>query len=596
MNLFFGGGLNERDELNVTLEECIEGQNYLLDAQARTFRPRPPFDLKGTATNAQPISGIAQLIKRNDADTTLVFAGGQVYSVSDAYAFTDVGDITTSTGIRSSYWSLDDKLVITDKDKANPIHEWDGSVFQRNKHGIGNGTATTANGFIGVGTNLHVTHANSLSEGQLVTISNASPDAWNGEWYVDSASSNGFQVTIDSSSTTATGSIAFEPSVELYAKYSLVWRGRVWLFNITTDSTENPHMVLASQFENTDIFDSTQRADPNTSGGLSGSEAFFMLSPDLRPINGAALFYDTIVISTVDGKLFKITGSDASDYQVVDYYPGSAATGSESIVNTGNDVMWMKKGGNIDRLSSVETYGDVKADDISRFIPDETKGISDSIAVYDEQRQKIMWFVSGKVIVLDKNMLSEQPALSPWTIYKTNHTSGFVTNVATYMRDLGGTTYDVYFGDSSGNIYKLNGTEGNGDAGSNTVLTRRKFRFMGDQDFEENRFYQTQFENITGRIEYRRRGVANITMKVDWGEEGAVSEISVPLKGLVATPDANFWGGSSYWSGTAYWSAGSAPTNKISTKGFSPAGKGRGFFLELSSDTKVDFLINRLIL
>ena len=42
MDLFFGGGLNQRDDRNITLEECTEGQNFLLDAQARTFKSRPP--------------------------------------------------------------------------------------------------------------------------------------------------------------------------------------------------------------------------------------------------------------------------------------------------------------------------------------------------------------------------------------------------------------------------------------------------------------------------------------------------------------------------------------------------------------------------
>ena len=136
-DLFFGGGINQRDDFNINAEECIEGQNFLLDGKARTFRPRLPFDLFATMTNGSLVSGIMQLIKRDNTDTLLVTAGNTAYSVSDAGSPTSVGTINTSTGMRSSYYSLDDKLVITDLDLANVIYEWDGSTLQKNKHGKG---------------------------------------------------------------------------------------------------------------------------------------------------------------------------------------------------------------------------------------------------------------------------------------------------------------------------------------------------------------------------------------------------------------------------------------------------------------------------
>ena len=118
-DLFFGGGLNERSGLHIDPEECSEGENFLLDAQDRTFRPRPPFDLAGTATNASAISGILQLIKRDDTDTLLVAAGPTMYSVDDSFVFTSEGTIASSNGLLSSYWSLDDELLITDISKTS---------------------------------------------------------------------------------------------------------------------------------------------------------------------------------------------------------------------------------------------------------------------------------------------------------------------------------------------------------------------------------------------------------------------------------------------------------------------------------------------
>lgn len=597
MDLFFGGGLNQRDDRNISLEECTEGQNFLLDAQARTYKPRPPFDLVGTTPVARKMSGIIQMIARNDTDTLLGFSGDVVYAITTTaagFSYATAGGITTSTGMRGTYWSLDDTLLITDVAKLNPIKEWDGTIFGTHKHGIGDGTVTTATGFNGNGVSMIFTSSGSgLVADELVTITGLTPTAWNGEHIVTAVSGSGVAYTIDNSNTTATGELVWEKSVDLFARYAAVWNNRMVLFNITTDSNANPHMILVSAFEDPDNFDSSQRgaSQLNSAGGLTGNEAFFLLSPDMRPINGIAVFFNTIIISTIDGRLFKLTGTDSTDYAIIEYYAGSAATGVESIVNVGNDVMWLKRGGGIDRLSAVEQFGDVKADDISRFIPKEVQGISDSIAVYDEQRQRVHWFVDGKVLTLDKNMIAERPELSPWSIYKTAHQNGFNTNAATYIRDPDETTYDIYWGDDGGRIFKLNGSIHMGDSGDHPVETKRKFRFIDETELP------TRHSNITGRTEYRRRGVANLLLDFDWGEEASVSRTTIPLKGITVSTDANFWGETdNHWDDNQFWDEGTAPDDKLSTKGFSPTGKGRGFFLSTTIDTKIDFLINRLIL
>src|SRR5690606_17160135 len=97
-----------------------------------------------------------------------------------------------------------------------------------------------------------------------------------------------------------------------------------------------------------------------------------------------------------------------------------------------------------------------------------------------------------KVLTLDKNFLFEKPGISPWTVYTTQHDCGFNTNAVAYIRDPGTTTYDVYWGDSSGRLMKLNGT-GSGDGGINNILTRRKSKqFLADYEFQD----------IVGRVEY----------------------------------------------------------------------------------------------
>jgi hypothetical protein len=158
---------------------------------------------------------------------------------------------------------------------------------------------------------------------------------------------------------------------DLYAKYGVVHNGRVWLFNVKT-STDTPHLMVASAFENPESYNTSLRGGPTTSGGGSfstGLEAFYMLSPDLKPINGALVFYSQLIISTEGGRLFKLTGNTAATYKWEEYYPGSSATGDESMVDIGNDVVYMKSGGNIDRLSATQESGDV-AESRSIFPPD----------------------------------------------------------------------------------------------------------------------------------------------------------------------------------------------------------------------------------
>jgi len=238
------------------------------------------------------------------------------------------------------------------------------------------------------------------------------------------------------------------------------------------------------------------------------------------------------------------------------------------------------------------TVGDMQDDDLSRFIPDEVSGLSDGIAVYDQNNQRVHWFVTnsdgnGRVLTLDKNTLVERPGISPWTRYITQHESDFVTNAASYIRDPGANTYDVYWGDSSGRLFKLNGTTGGGDAGSINILTRRKTKQI---------ITDARFTDIIGRVEYRRKAAVTLTLDFDWAVHAYIERSTVDLLGPVITADAIFFGESIYFGEEIYWGQGSVSQDILSNRGFSPAGKGETFFIELSVDSTGNFLINRIIL
>lgn len=384
--------------------------------------------------------------------------------------------------------------------------------------------------------------------------------------------------------------------VSLIAKYGVVFLGRVWLANVTT-STDTPHLMVASAFEDPTSYDtSVRRGGPSTDGGgtfTTGQEAFYMLSPDLKPINGFLVFYNQLIMSTQDGLLYKLTGTTAATFKWIPYYQGSCAVSREAMADIGNDVIYMKKGGGVDRLSTTQTSGDVAADDVSRWMPTTTKDITSSITVYDQTNQKVFFFVADKVLVLFKDLLDGE--LSPWSVYTTQEDFSFNTNAAKYMKMPGTNVYSVYFGDSVGRIFDMNGT-GTGDAGSKNISILRKTRFIfnGEGGDKNNRGALNLMKSVlAGLLTYRRFfDSCDVTISFDWGDEYNESSSVVTLKGAPSGSDGVYYSGDAYYGGADYYSEGLAFAQKISSQSFSPTGKGPGFSLSVSLDTANTFQID----
>jgi len=395
--------------------------------------------------------------------------------------------------------------------------------------------------------------------------------------------------------------------VSLFAKYGVVKDGRVWLANVTT-TTDTPHLIVASKFEDPTSYDTSVRGGPQETGGASfatGTEAFFLLSPDLKPINGMVLFYDQLVISTESGRLYRLSGSDASTYKFDEFYAGSAATGSESIANIGNDVIYMRQGGKIDLFSATVESGDVATDDVSRWIPTTTKDLTGAIIAYDQKNQKVFFFVVDKVLVLFKALLggggrvvAAGDQMSPWSVYKTAESFNFNTNAAKYMKIPGTQVFTVFIGDSAGRIFDINGT-GSGDASSSTIAVLRRTRYIYNGEGADKNGQgglDLMHKILHGIVQYRRVLTAcDLTLSFDWGDEYNVSSSVVTLKGAPTAFTGNYWGDTKYWSGAStYWSSGLAFLQKISDQSFSPTGKGPGFFFSTSLDTSTNFQVDSI--
>lgn len=367
----------------------------------------------------------------------------------------------------------------------------------------------------------------------------------------------------------------------LYAKYALIYLGRVWLFNVKT-TTDTPHLLVASAYETPTSYDTSKRA--TDSSFSTGNEAFYMLTPDLLPINGVAVFFNTLIISTETGRLYKLTGSNSKDFEWQPFYTGSAAIGSETMANIGNDIVFMRNGGVIESLRSTQDFGDVKTDDVSRWIRLTTAALTDCITIYDQERQKVYFFAgSNNLLVIFKDMVGGE--LSPWSVYKTNHTSSFSATSAIYMRRPSGTAYYVYWGDSSGKIYQMEGT-GNGDPSTTDIDTVRRTKYIDD--------YGSDLKIVRGRVIYKRAADCDLLMDFEFSDDYAINRCTVPLEGPPSGGASGYFGGSIYFGGSFYFNVGFEFSQRISSKGFSSVGRGPGFYITTTVQSTQQFDILRI--
>lgn len=506
MKFTFSGGINELNDIAISTDEAVSGQNFELGLGRTKLKRRPPFDLLDTATNTSEIHGIHQLKLRDGTKTTLVAAGTDMYTW-DGAAFVDVGNVDADSEFHHIEWDLDETIIIVDRIKDNVVLEWDGTTLSALTHAI---PATT----------------------------------------------------------------------NFYAKYGIVQNGRMVFANVTTDSTENPHMLVFSAFEDREVYDTTARS--GDAGFATGNEAFYMLTPDLQPINGLIRFKRSTIISTEGEQLFELVGDDSTNYRFVPFYGGSGATGDDSFVNANDDVYYLREGGVIESLRATDTYGDVGTDDISLPIKDSVKNLTSIRAVYDQQNRRILFWTGSKILVLNKDLMGGQT--SPWSIYTTNHASAFSTKAVVYMEYPDSTDHSIFFGDDSGNIYDLNGTGIAGDGGTTAIQTIRK---MALQEFDYERFLQ-------GRVFYRREGECELSITFQWGDEGSTTNLIVPIKGRTGASVVNYFGGGSspkYFGDGDYFGEGDPVGNPVS-RGFSAIGKGSSVFVEYQIDTVNTFEID----
>lgn len=521
----YGAGLNTRmSEDDILDEECSDGQNFSLDLENKHFRPRKPFDLKATTPNAGQINGFIQLLKKDGTIATAVQAADKVYAwdgSSGTGGFTELATVSTNArlhGNRESTWALDDKVLIGDLAKVEQLKEWNG------------GTGT----------------------GDFIdTVHNLTGD--------------------------------------FIVKYPLVDQERAFYLNVSSNGVDTPHLIAGSERGNHDAVSVATRAEDAVGAG----DAFFLLAPDLKPINGATLAFGLALFSTHKGNIFRLNSSStaATDFGVGRFFAKSGGTGNEALVNVGNDV-FVSRFGAIDTLSGIEAFGDVAVDDLTRVISNSIEDVASWKMVYNQRLQRVYCFPAGvnECWVLDKSRFDDvvsrvarrQAVIqsSPWMKWKTDHAATFIPSAVANIYDPVTGRDEVYFGDSSGNLYQLEGS-GEGDGGTTDIIATRTSKIL--------RLPANDSWDGNGWIYYRRDQAFSVGLDFLFSGD-TVYETKTNVVAQEAT-GIYFGGGSYFGDGSGFGSKGK---HRIRRQEYSQAGSGSQFQVRTTVKGTKDFSISEV--
>lgn len=383
--------------------------------------------------------------------------------------------------------------------------------------------------------------------------------------------------TFQSSSFTNDADVSFGT---FYAKYLTVSNERAVFGHVRDPGQTTPHMIVGSERGNYDKISVSNRP----SSSLSEADPFFLLMPDLRPINGLVEAFGTTVLSTERGQLFNLTGSSAKDFAFSDFYPGSAAAGDEAVAYIGNDIIYGRQG-RIESVRDTDRFGDSEADDLTRGIADQVSGYTGWRIQYNSRLNRTYLFPTDISEVWVYNNAMRGSELSPWMRWTTAHALAFEpTFVMSMLSPSDGLEY-LIMGDSGGNIYRMEGSGTAGDAGTTNIATSFLTKLFSAP-------LDTEAFNVEGFIKYRKNSASTVRLTFQYAGIGAFDEaITVTLPGITGVP---VFGGDYWFGGEVYY--GAPFENRLIRQRFDAPGQSGDLQLLIEVDGVNDFAINEITL
>lgn len=402
--------------------------------------------------------------------------------------------------------------------------------------------------------------------------------------------------TFQSVSFTDTSGAAFG---SFGAKYIDVSNERVLYANVKDHGTTFPHLMVGTT-QSSYVQISTSNLP---SSALATSDPFYMVIPDLKPINGLVGAFGTRVLSTEKGSLFKLDGTTAKDFAFSDFYLGSGASGSESLTYIGNDIIYGRQG-RIESVRDTTSFGNSEADDLTRIISDQVEDFTGWTTVFNGRKnlvyllptsQSELWVFNTAMRTqrsLSANALEQYVnqqvgkeaagKLSPWMKWETDHPLAFQPTFIDSMLDPSDGLEYVFMGDSSGNFYRLEGTGTSGDGGVTSISTSWTSKvFSAPLDAE--------VFTIEGHLKYKKNVAATVTITFLFAGKVAFDK-SVTVTLPVA--DANYFGESIYFGGSIYF--GVPFQDRLIRQYFTVPGQSNDFQVRIDVSGTTTFNINEI--
>ena len=375
--------------------------------------------------------------------------------------------------------------------------------------------------------------------------------------------------------------VTFTGGTNFKAKYCFVDKERAFYGNVEESGTAVPHMLVGSQVED---YTTISVAD-KPSSSLAVTDPFYILTPDLRPLNSVVSAFGQVVMSSREGSIFVLNGSSSQDYAINSLYPRSFCSGDEAMAFIGNDIAYGRPG-RIESLMATNAYGDVESNDISRKIANQIESEKEWMTVYNGRLDRVYFFPSGtdRVWVLHKSLLVDSSSnVSPWSLWTTTASFGLSPSCAMSLIDPQTGLENVFFGDESGNIYRLDGTGTSGDGGTTNIEVSRTSKLF-PVPLNADAAY------VEGWIKYRRQEETSITIDILWGGQSLIDKsITMTLPGAATRA---LYGGGYYYSDSQYY--GASFRARLIRQPLAIGGRGSDIQIKISTNGTSSYAINEI--
>ena len=364
------------------------------------------------------------------------------------------------------------------------------------------------------------------------------------------------------------------------AKYIYVEDERAYYANCISNGTSTPHVIVGSERSDYTVLDTGTRP----ASTLNDADAFFLPMPDLKPINGIAGAFGVIAISTKRGQMFQLTGNTSKDYAIDSLFYGSYADGDESMVSSGNDIVYGRQG-RLESLKATNDYGDVETNDLSVKISNSIETYEDWRMVYSSRHQRVYCQPGDQTLMWVFHKPLADSGISPWMKWTTTHDLAMnPTTMWTMIDPEDGLEY-LYGGDATGNIYRFEGSGTSGDGGTDTIVANRTSKMYSAPGL-------SQMFDLQGAVKFRpvTGETTDLNITVQWQGETSF-DVSANITLALAESGAVFGGSDYYGDGSAF---GSHLAGRLARERFTIPGQGNEIQFYLESTGTSMFQINEI--